>query len=429
MSEIRSLGQHTVNSGDPAETENAATTTTQHIGLAETHSAHNYNPLPVVIAEGDGAWVTDVEGRRYLDCLAGYSAMNFGHHHPDLLAAAHRQVDRVTLTSRAFYTDQFAPFVTALSGLVGKQQVLPMNTGAEAVETGIKVARRWGYEVKGIPADRATIIVAGGNFHGRTTTIVSFSEDPDAYGGFGPYTPGFRVVPYGDADAIAQAVDATTAAVLIEPVQGEAGVIVPPPDYLPRIREICDRNQVLFIADEVQSGLGRTGTVRACEHTGVVPDAYLFGKALGGGILPVSAVVADADVLGVIRPGQHGSTFGGNPFACAMGSTVVRMLSEGPYLADARRLGEVLARRIRGFVGNGVVAARSIGLWAGIDVDDSLATGREMCELLAERGVLVKDTHGSTIRLSPPLVIDEDDLNWGLDQVEAVLTDLRAAAG
>ncbi|GLU47805.1 ornithine--oxo-acid transaminase [Nocardiopsis ansamitocini] len=423
MSNTRSLGSDTVHSGDPAK---PVVSTTRHIELAGTHSAHNYNPLPVVIAEGEGAWVTDVEGRRLLDCLAGYSAMNFGHHNPELLAAAHRQLDRVTLTSRAFYNDQFAPFVTALSGLVGKEQVLPMNTGAEAVETGIKVARKWGYQVKGIPADQATIVVAGGNFHGRTTTVISFSDDPEAYGGFGPYTPGFRVVPYGDADAVAAAIDATTAAVLIEPVQGEAGVIVPPQSYLPRVREICDRENVLFIADEVQSGLGRTGTVRACEHTGVVPDLYLFGKALGGGILPVSAVVADADVLDVIEPGQHGSTFGGNPLACAMGSTVVGMLREGPYLDNVHRLAPVLDSRLKEFVGKGVVAARSIGLWAGIDVDESLATGRELCERLLKRGVLVKDTHGSTIRLSPPLVITEDDLNWALDQVGEVLADLRA---
>ncbi|MFC4560734.1 ornithine--oxo-acid transaminase [Nocardiopsis mangrovi] len=421
MSDTRGLGRR--DGGDPA---GPAISTSEHIGLADTHSAHNYNPLPVVIAEGDGAWVTDVEGRRLLDCLAGYSAMNFGHRNPDLLAAAHHQLDRITLTSRAFYNDQFAPFVTSLADLVGKEQVLPMNTGAEAVETGIKLARRWAYDVKGVPDGQATIVVAGGNFHGRTTTIISFSEDPDAYGGFGPYTPGFRVVPYGDAVAVADAIDATTAAVLIEPVQGEAGVIVPPPDYLPRVREICDEQRVLFIADEVQSGLGRTGTVRACEHTGVVPDVYLFGKALGGGILPVSAVVADADVLDVIRPGQHGSTFGGNPLAGAMGRTVVRMLKDGPYLENARRLGEVLRTRLKEYVGNGVVAARSIGLWAGIDVDESLAGGRELCERLLARGVLVKDTHGSTIRLSPPLIISEDDLNWGLDQLGAVLAELRA---
>ncbi|MDA2813504.1 ornithine--oxo-acid transaminase [Nocardiopsis sp. RSe5-2] len=422
MSDTRVLGSRH-SGGDPS---GPPVSTADHIALAQARSAHNYAPLPVVIASGEGAWATDVEGRRHLDMLAGYSAMNFGHANPDLLAAAHHQLDRVTLTSRAFYNDQFAPFVAALGDLVGKERVLPMNTGAEAVETAIKVARRWAYDVKGVPDGEATIVVAGGNFHGRTTTIISFSSDPDAYGGFGPYTPGFRAVPYGDAEAVAEAVDGTTAAVLVEPVQGEAGVVVPPPDYLPRLRELCDSERVLLIADEVQSGLGRTGTVRACEHTGVVPDAYLFGKALGGGVLPVSAMVADESVLGVIQPGQHGSTFGGNPLAGAMGRTVVRMLKEGPYLENARTLGEVLRTRLKEFVGGGVVAARSIGLWAGIDIDPSLATGRRMCELLAERGVLVKDTHGSTIRLSPPLVITEEDLNWGLDQLGAVLADLKA---
>ena len=403
-----------------------ALSSADHIELAQARSAHNYSPLPVVISEGRGSWVTDVEGKRYLDCLAGYSAMNFGHHNPDLLAAAHAQLDRVTLTSRAFHNDRFAPWVSALADMVGKQKVLPMNTGAEAVETGIKVARKWGYEVKGVPENQATIVVAGANFHGRTTTIISFSSDPEAKTGFGPYTPGFRSVPYGDAKAIEDAVDDTTVAVLIEPVQGEAGVVVPPADYLPRVREICDDNRVLFIADEVQAGLGRTGTIRACEHTGVVPDAYLFGKALGGGILPVSAMVADEDVLGVIQPGQHGSTFGGNPLAGAVGETVVHMLSEGPYLENARKLGEVLKSRLDEFVGDGVVAARSIGLWAGVDVDPTLASGKELCKRLAEHGVLVKDTHGSTVRMSPPLVITEEDLNWGLDRFAEVITELKA---
>lgn len=421
MNMTQQLGQQKP-AGDPG---GQALSTPEHIALVEKRSAHNYSPLPVVIAEGRGAWVADVEGTKYLDCLAGYSAMNFGHHNPELLAAAHRQLDRVTLTSRAFHNDQLGPWVSALADMVGKQKVLPMNTGAEAVETGIKVARKWGYEIKGIPENEATIVVAGNNFHGRTTTIVSFSSDPEARTGFGPYTPGFRSVPYGDAAALEAAVDHTTAAVLVEPVQGEAGVIVPPKDYLPKIREICDRNRVLLIADEVQSGLGRTGTIRACEHTGVVPDAYLFGKALGGGILPVSAMVADENVLDVIQPGQHGSTFGGNPLAGAVGSTVVRMLTEGPYLENARHLGAVLRRRLKELVGNGVIAARSIGLWAGIDVDPALGTGRELCQKLAERGVLVKDTHGSTVRMSPPLTISEDELNWCLDRFEEVIGELR----
>ena len=421
MNTTQQLGQQKP-AGDPG---GQALSTPEHIALVEKRSAHNYSPLPVVIAEGHGSWVSDVEGSKYLDCLAGYSAMNFGHHNPELLAAAHRQLDRVTLTSRAFHNDQLGPWVSALADMVGKQKVLPMNTGAEAVETGIKVARKWGYEIKGIPENEATIVVAGNNFHGRTTTIVSFSSDPEARTGFGPYTPGFRSVPYGDAAALEAAVDHTTAAVLVEPVQGEAGVIVPPKDYLPKIREICDRNRVLLIADEVQSGLGRTGTIRACEHTGVVPDAYLFGKALGGGILPVSAMVADENVLDVIQPGQHGSTFGGNPLAGAVGSTVVRMLTEGPYLENARHLGAVLRRRLKELVGNGVIAARSIGLWAGIDVDPALGTGRELCQKLAERGVLVKDTHGSTVRMSPPLTISEDELNWCLDRFEEVIGELR----
>lgn len=370
--------------------------------------------------------MTDVAGRRYLDCLAGYSAVNFGHRNPELLAAARAQLDRITLTSRAFHHDRFAPFVAALADLVGKEQVLPVNTGAEAVETGIKIARKWGYEVKGVPDGRAVIVVASGNFHGRTTTIVSFSTDPAAYRGFGPPTPGFRIVPYGDAAALADAIDADTVAVLVEPVQGEAGVIVPPADYLPRVRDLCTRAGILLIADEVQSGLGRTGTVRACDHSGVDADIYLFGKALGGGILPVAAAVGDAEVFDVIRPGQHGSTFGGNALACAVGTAVVSLVRDGPYLDHVRALAPVLRARLDQLVGNGVVAARSIGLWAGIDVDPTLATGRELCERLLQRGVLVKDTHGSTIRLSPPLVITEDELHWAVDQIAAVLADLRA---
>lgn len=282
------------------------TATTEAVAEADRWTAHNYHPLPVVIAEGSGAWVTDIDGRRYLDCLAGYSALNFGHRHPALVAAARAQLDRLTLTSRAFLHDQFAGFCRALARLCGKDLVLPMNTGAEAVETGIKVARKWGYRVKGVPEGQATIVVAEHNFHGRTTTIVSFSTDKDARDDYGPYTPGFRIVRYGDLAALREAVDETTVAVLLEPIQGEAGVIVPPPGYLAGVRELCDARNVLFLADEIQSGLGRTGATFACDHDGVVPDAYLLGKALGGGIVPVSAMVADTAVLGVLRPGEHG---------------------------------------------------------------------------------------------------------------------------
>ena len=289
------------------------------IAAEAEHVAHNYHPLPVVVSRGEGSWVTDVEGKRYLDLLSAYSALNFGHGHPAIVAAAQEQLTRLTLTSRAYHNDRLGPFAAALAELCGKDMVLPMNTGAEAVETGIKVARAWGYRVKGIAPDAATIVVAHGNFHGRTTTIVGFSDDPDAHGDFGPFTPGFVPVPFGDAAALEAAITPQTAAVLIEPIQGEAGVIIPPEGYLRAVREICTRHNVLFIADEIQSGLGRVGETFACDREGVVPDVYLLGKALGGGILPLSAVVANRDVLGVIRPGEHGSTFGGNPLAAAVG--------------------------------------------------------------------------------------------------------------
>ncbi|ETK35953.1 ornithine--oxo-acid transaminase [Microbispora sp. ATCC PTA-5024] len=399
------------------------------IRLAESRSAHNYHPLPVVIAAAEGAWVTDVEGRRYLDCLAGYSSLNFGHGNPRILDAAREQLDRLTLTSRAFFHDRFAAFVSGLADLCGKDMVLPMNTGAEAVETAIKVARKWGYEVKGVAKDKANIVVMEDNFHGRTTTIVGFSTDPDAYGGFGPFTPGFRVVKYGSAEAVREAIDENTVAVLLEPIQGEAGVLVPPEGYLSAVREICTDNRVLLIADEIQSGLGRTGETFACDHEGVVPDVYVLGKALGGGVVPVSAVVADEDVLGVIRPGQHGSTFGGNPMACAVGTAVVEMLKTGEYQRRARELGRFLHDRLRELAApregrHAIVAVRGRGLWAGIDIDPSLATGRQVSEALMRRGVLAKDTHGSTIRLAPPLVVSRDDLAWAVGQLEAVLREL-----
>jgi ornithine--oxo-acid transaminase len=383
--------------------------------LADAHSAHNYHPLPVVIAEGEGAWVTDVEGRRYLDLLAAYSALNFGHRHPRLVAAAQRQLARVTLVSRAFEHDQFGPFCAELAGLAGMEMVLPMNTGAEAVETAIKAARKWGYEVKGVPPDQAVIVVFSGNFHGRTTTIVSFSTDPDARDGYGPYTPGFRIVPYGDAAALAAAMDPQVVGVLIEPIQGEAGVIVPPPGYLAAVRQLCTSHGALMIADEIQSGLGRTGTTFACEHEDVVPDMYLLGKALGGGIVPVSAVVSSRDVLGVFRPGQHGSTFGGSPLACAVGREVIAMLATGEYQERSAKLGTHLHDRLSALPRDEVAQVRGRGLWAGVEF--TRLGGREACERLAARGVLAKDTHGTTIRLAPPLTISEPDLDWALDQV------------
>ncbi|RPK46826.1 ornithine--oxo-acid transaminase [Streptomyces goshikiensis] len=389
---------------------------------ADAHSAHNYHPLPVVVATAEGAWMTDVEGRRYLDMLAGYSALNFGHGNRRLIDAAKAQLERVTLTSRAFHHDRFADFCTQLAELCGKEMVLPMNTGAEAVETAVKTARKWGYEVKGVPDGHAKIVVAADNFHGRTTTIVSFSTDHDARDHFGPYTPGFEIVPYGDLTALAHAVTENTVAVLLEPIQGEAGVLVPPPGYLRGVRELTRERNVLFMADEIQSGLGRTGRTFACEHEGVVPDVYILGKALGGGVVPVSAVVADRDILGVFKPGEHGSTFGGNPLACAVGLEVVAMLRSGEFQQRAAELGDHLHRELNLLVGGGAVTAvRGRGLWAGVDIDPSRGTGREISEKLMELGVLVKDTHGSTIRIAPPLVIGKEDLDWGLDQLRSVL--------
>ncbi|MER6944957.1 ornithine--oxo-acid transaminase [Nonomuraea sp. NPDC000554] len=400
-------------------------TSAELIEASERRSAHNYHPLPVVIHEAHGAWVTDVDGVRYLDFLSGYSSLNFGHGNPKIIEAAQEQLKNLTLTSRAFYHDQFARFCAGLGDLTGKDMILPMNTGAEAVETAIKVARKWGYEVKGVQPDQANIVVMEDNFHGRTTTIVSFSTDPDARGGFGPYTPGFRIVKYGSVEAIREAIDANTVAVLVEPIQGEAGVLVPPDGYLTQVRELCTEQNVLMIADEIQSGLGRTGRTFACDHEGVVPDVYVLGKALGGGVVPVSAIAANKDVLGVIQPGQHGSTFGGNPLACAVGNAVIDLLNTGEYQERAARLGELLHARLRELIGDGVVTVRGRGLWAGVDIDPSLATGREVSKALMARGVLAKDTHGSTIRLAPPIVISEEDLLWAVDRLADAIASFR----
>jgi ornithine--oxo-acid transaminase len=397
-------------------------TMTSLLELTSEHCAHNYHPLPVVAAEADGAWVTDVDGRRYLDMLAAYSALNFGHRHPRLIEAARRQLDRVTLVSRAFDHDQFGPFCAELAELAGMEVVLPMNTGAEAVETAIKVARKWGYTVKGVPADQAVIIVFSGNFHGRTTTIISFSTDPDAHDDFGPYTPGFRIVPYGDADAVRSAIaefGERVVAVLVEPIQGEAGVIVPPAGFLTAIRELCTSHGILMIADEIQSGLGRAGYTFACEAENVVPDAYLVGKALAGGIVPLSAMISNWPVLGVLHPGQHGSTFSGNPLACAVAREVIAMLRTGEYQARAAVLGKRMHERLSALPRSVVREVRGRGLWAGLEFTS--LPGREVAKKLAGRGVLTKETHGTAIRLAPPLVVSKQDLDWGLDRIEEVL--------
>lgn len=403
----------------PARTRTSA----DLIRAEEPVLAHNYHPLPVVVARAEGVWVEDVEGRRYLDMLAGYSALNFGHRHPALIEAAHRQLDQLTLTSRAFHNDKLAEFAESLAELTGLDMVLPMNTGAEAVESGIKVARKWAYEVKGVPADQATIVVAADNFHGRTTTIVSFSTDESARAGFGPFTPGFRIVPYNDLAALEAAVDETTAAVLIEPIQGEAGVVIPDDGYLTGVRELTRRAGCLFIADEIQSGLGRTGRTLAVEHEAVVPDMLLLGKALGGGIVPVSAVVASREVLGVLRPGEHGSTFGGNPLAAAVGSAVVELLETGEFQCRATELGVTLREGLAALEGRGVRGFRARGLWAGVDIDPAIGTGREISERLMREGILVKDTHGSTIRLAPPLTITDGELRAALGTLEKVLAE------
>lgn len=397
-------------------THGTASRTEHAIALDERFGAPNYRPLPVVVASAEGAWVTDIDGRRYLDFLSAYSALNFGHRHPALVEAAKRALDTLTLTSRAVHADGFGAFARDLADLCRMDMVLPMNTGAEGVETAIKAARKWGYDVKGVPRGQAKIVVCEGNFHGRTTTIVSFSSDETARSGFEPHTPGFVSVPFGDPGALAEVLaDPETVAFLVEPIQGEGGVVVPPDGYLRSARELCDRHGVLLIADEIQTGLGRTGRTFACEHEGVQPDVYILGKALGGGILPVSAVVASREVLGVLTPGTHGSTFGGNPFACAVGSAVLELVRTGEYQERSRVLGEHMLSRLTGEAPSTVTDVRGIGLWAGVQLTEEAGPARPYCEKLLERGIIVKDTHVTTLRLAPPLIIDPEDLDRALD--------------
>lgn len=383
----------------------------------EAHVARNYAAFPVRLVRGEGVWLHDEAGNRFLDFFAGYSALNFGHRHPLLVAAAHAQLDRLTLTSRAYGNDQLGPFCAALAELCGKDAVLPMNTGAEAVETAIKAARRWGYRVKGVPPDAATIVVFDGNFHGRTTTIVGFSNDTESNAGFGPFTPGFRRVAYGDLDAVRAAFDETTVAVLVEPIQGEAGVIVPPEGFLAGLRQLCSAHDVLLIADEIQSGLGRTGRTFACDHEGIVPDLYVLGKALGGGIVALSAVVGDWDVLGLLGPGSHGSTFGGNPFACAIGRAVVELVATGEYQGRAASLGELLHSRLAELPSSQAAMLRGRGLWAGVVLADAMPSARRVCEILVDHSLLTKDAHETAVRIAPPLTIDERELQWGLERL------------
>ncbi len=397
-------------------------TGTQHIELVERYGAHNYHPLPVVVSQADGVWVEDADGHRYMDMLAAYSAVNFGHGHAEIVAAAKEQLDRVTLTSRAFHNDQLGPFCKELAELCGMEMILPMNTGAEGVETAIKTARKWGYTQKGVPAGKAKIICCENNFHGRTTTIISFSTDPQCRNGFGPFTPGFEIIPYGDLDALRNAIDDHTVAFLVEPIQGEAGIIVPPTGYLRGVREICTEKNVLFIADEIQSGLGRTGYTFACEHESVQPDLFILGKALGGGIMPVSAVASSRKILSVFTPGDHGSTFGGNPLSCAVGRKVVEILREGTYQENARRMGEYLFGKLAAIRSDKIKEIRGRGLWVGIEFHPSAGKAREFCKALLKEGMLCKDTHEQTMRLAPPLCINKGEIDWAFERLQKVIS-------
>lgn len=402
-------------SAPPRQT--ACVSSRELIALEEQWGAHNYHPLDLVIERAEGVWVHDVEGRRYVDCLSAYSAVNQGHCHPAILRTLVQQAHRVTLTSRAFRNDELPFFAEELAQLCGMETVLPMNTGAEAVETAIKAARRWGYDRKGIVEGRAEIVVCENNFHGRTTTIVGFSSEPAYRRGFGPFAPGFITVPFGDAAALDAAITPNTCAFLVEPIQCEAGVLIPPAGYMRAARELCSRNNVLLIADEIQTGLGRTGKMFACDEEGVKPDMYVLGKALSGGFYPVSAAVSRRDVLGVFEPGSHGSTFGGNPLGCAVARTAIRVIQEEDLAARAAELGSWFLAELRGIEHPEIVDVRGRGLMIGMELHGA---ARPFCEALKERGVLCKETHDRVIRIAPPLVVTREELGWVAEQIRAV---------
>jgi ornithine--oxo-acid transaminase len=398
-----------------------APSTADLVALEERYGAHNYHPLDVVVARAEGVWVWDVEGKKYMDFLASYSAVNQGHCHPKIVAALVEQAHKVTLTSRAFRNDQLGPFYRQLCELAGFARALPMNTGAEAVETAIKAARKWAYTKKGVPEGQAEILVFANNFHGRTTTIVGFSSEEQYRRGFGPFTPGFRILPYGDADAVARMIAPHTAAVLVEPIQGEAGIVVPPDGYLRRLREITSANDVLLMVDEIQSGLGRTGKMFAYEHEGVRPDVVIVGKALSGGVYPVSAILADDEVMDVFSPGDHGSTYGGNPLAAAVARAALAALVDEGMVESSARLGAMMLERLRAISSPHVVEVRGRGLWIGIVLGPAAGGARRFCEALKEEGLLCKETHEHVIRIAPPLVITEDEIEWALERIERVL--------
>ncbi|HPV05558.1 MAG TPA: ornithine--oxo-acid transaminase [Aggregatilineales bacterium] len=404
-----------------SETTDRKLTSQEIIALSDKLGAHNYKPLDVVLTRGEGVWVWDVEGNKYLDCLSAYSALNQGHSHPRIVETMVEQAQRLALTSRAFRNDQLALFYRDLVELTGYEMVLPMNTGAEAVESALKVARKWAYTVKGVPRNQAEIITAEGNFHGRTISVISFSTEPLYKDDFGPHTPGFVTVPYGDADALAAAITPNTAAVLIEPIQGEAGVIVPPEGYLRRVRELCDEHNVLFIADEIQTGLGRTGKLFACDHEGVRPDMMVLGKALGGGMYPVSAVLASEEILGILQPGEHGSTFGGNPLGAAVARAALRVIVEENLVENAAKLGEYFRDHLEEINSPHIDHIRGKGLLIGVVLKPEAGGARRFCEELKERGILAKETHENVIRFAPPLIIDKETIDWALPIIRDVL--------
>lgn len=401
--------------------------TAELIATEQRLGAHNYKPLDVVLTRGQGVHVWDSEGKQYLDCLSAYSAVNQGHCHPRILAAMTEQASKLTLTSRAFRNDQLALLYEELAALTGSHKILPMNSGAEAVETAIKAVRKWGYETKGVPEGKAEIIVCSGNFHGRTLSIVSFSTDPDARGGFGPFTSGFRTVPFGDAEAFEAAINENTVGALIEPIQGEAGVIIPPVGYLRRVRELCTEKNVTLILDEIQTGLGRTGKMLAEEHEGIEADVTLIGKALSGGFYPVSAVLSNSEVLGVLKPGQHGSTFGGNPLACAIAREALKVLVEEKMIENSAAMGEYFLEGLRSIRSNIVKDVRGRGLMLAVELDPGAGGARQYCYALKDAGLLAKDTHVDTIRLAPPLVITKDQVDWALEKIETALAKAPAA--
>jgi len=393
----------------------------EFIEIEEHYGAHNYHPLDVVISRGEGVWVYDTDGKRYLDCLSSYSALNQGHVHPKILAALQEQAQKLTLTSRAFRNDQLPMFYKELSELTGYEMALPMNSGAEAVETAIKLARKWAYRVKGVPRHHAEIITCANNFHGRTVSIISFSTEPLYKDDFGPFTPGFVTVPYGDADAIAKAITPHTAAVMLEPIQGEAGVIMPPEGYLREVRQLCSASNVLFVADEIQTGLGRTGKMFACEHESVRPDMVIIGKALSGGFYPVSAVVADRELMGLFQPGEHGSTFGGNPLGMAVARAAMRVLVEEKLAANSAKMGEYFMEQLVEIPSPHVKEVRGKGLLIGVELRPEAGGARRFCVALAEKHILAKETHENVIRFAPPLIINQDTIDWAIPRIREVL--------